>query len=200
MVTPRITRKGRPRRLVAGVLAALFAATVWIPPALAHGDEDEIPAADAIRQAIALIVNDSADMEAITDRISDALASDETTGVDVALAEQAMAALEADRMLRARRLLERAIGARTDLAGIGMRPILQVPRGVVRVPLAVGLDTGTFVVTDEMPGRGQLTLADITLLVLAGLLGVAGLLLSVRLRPPDSIRALRQRARLAGAR
>lgn len=196
------TRRPAPHRpvllLSAGLLLAAATGLGGSPAAWAHGDEDEIAAVDAVRQAIALLVDDPEDMEPITDKIADALESEETTGVDLALVERAQSSVGADRMMRARRLLERAIGARSDLAGIDMQPILRVPRGTYRLPLAVGLDTGTYVVTDELPGRGSLTGLDITLLALAVVLAATGLVLSVRLRPPDSVRSLRRQARPGG--
>jgi len=179
-----------------GLLAA--GTIVTAPAVLAHGGESIPSSSEAVRQAIAYIVNDPRNMDAIKDKVGDSLEAEDTTGVNLAVVKQALVAVEANHMMQARTLLERAIGARSDMAGTDMRPILQVPRGSSSVSLAVGEDTETSVVTDELPGRGGLTGADITLLVLAALMAVAGVLLSVRLRPPDSIRTLRRQATLSG--
>ena len=176
----------------------LLLSLLWSPGAWAHEGEETAKASESVRQAIAFIVNDPDNMDMISDKVADALEAEDTSGCDLALVRQAQAALANDDMMAARTLLEKSIGARSDLTGTDVRPILQVPPGSPGVPLAVGSETGTNVVTDEMPGRGALTGADITLLVLAGLLALAGVLLSVRLRPPDSVRSLRHRARLAG--
>jgi hypothetical protein len=156
-------------------------------PASAHEGEEGVAAVDDVRQAIAVIVNKPDDMETIEDKIGDALASENTEGVDVALVKEAQEALEGGDMGKVRDLLQRAVGARPDLAGSDVQPILHVP-------LALGEETGTTVVTDPLPGRGGLTSGDLTLLVVAGLVALAGLLFSVRSRPPDTVRALRQRA------
>jgi hypothetical protein len=181
-----------------GALVLLLVGLGGTGSAWAHEGEETARASESIRQAIAYIVNDPENMDAIVDKVEDSLRADDTSAVKLELVRRAQSALERDEMMRARRLLERAIGARSDMAGTDVRPVLQVPPGSSTTPLAVGSETGTSVVTDEMPGRGSLTGADIVLLGFAGVLGIADALLSVRLRPPDSVRALRRRARLAG--
>lgn len=192
----------RPRRRLTlsalSVLLLILAGLVWSPGAWAHQGEVTAKSGEAVRQAIAYMVNDPKNMSAITDKMKDALDAKDTSGVNLALVKKAQVAFKANDMMGARTLLERAIGARPDMSGTNMQPILQVPPGTTGVTLAVGQETGTNVVTDELPGRGSLTGADIVLLVLAGLLGLAGVLLSVHLRPPDSIRTLRRQAKLAG--
>jgi len=177
---------------------SLVVMIIAAPAAAAHGGETTANASEAVRQAIAYIVNDPDNMEAIADKVGDSLEAEDTSGVDLKLVAKAQAAVEGNHMMRARSLLEQAIGARSDMAGSNMRPILQVPPGSSTIPLAVGEESGTFVVTDELAGRGALTGADMALLVVAAILGVAGVLLSIRLRPTDSIRSLRSQAKLAG--
>jgi hypothetical protein len=185
-------------RLVA-LTVLVAAATIFTAPAAgAHGGETTASARGAVLQAIAYIVNDPGNMDAISDKVGDSLEAEDMSGVDVALVKKARVAVEANQMMRVRTLLERAIGARSDMAGTDMQPILQVPRGSSSLTLAVGTATGTNVVTDELAGRGSLTGADIVLLVLAGLLALTGVLLGFRLRPPDSVRTLRRRARATG--
>lgn len=180
--------------LAVPVLIAV-AAVITAPAALAHGGETTASAREAVLQAIAYIVNDPANMDAISDKAGDSLEAEDMSGVDVALVKEAQVAVEANHMMRARTLLERAVGARSDMTGTDMQPILQVPRGSSSLTLAVGTATGTNVVTDELAGRGSLTGADIALLVLAGLMALTGVLLSFRLRPPDSVRTLRRQAK-----
>ena len=187
-----------PRTFVACAVLVGLLALLGSPAAFAHGGEETDQASEAVRQAIAYMINDPSNMDAISDKIGDSLEAKDTTGVDLATVKRAQAAVEGNHMMRARTLLEMAIGARSDMAGTDMRPILQVPRGSSTISLAVGSETGTSAVTDQLPGRGPLTGADVLLLVLAGLFAIGGVLLSMRLRPPDSIRALRRQARLAG--
>lgn len=188
----------RGGRLVGLAVSLLLLGLLASPAAWAHEGEETAKASESVRQAIAYIVNDPDNMDMINDKVADALEAEDTSGCDLALVKQAQGALAKDDMMAARTLLEKSIGARSDLTGTDVQPILQVPPGSSSVPLAVGSETGTNVVTDELPGRAALTAADITLLVLAGLLAVVGVLVSVRLRPPDSVRTLRHRARLAG--
>lgn len=198
MWRPRLDRRSHGLVILTSALMLVTATLTWAPGAWAHEGETTAMASEAVRQAIAHLVHDPTNMAVIGDKVGDALEAEDTSGVDLALVEKAQAAVEANHMRRARTLLERAIGARSDLAGTDMQPILQVPPGSSTVSLAVGSATGTNVVTDEMPGRGALTGADVVLLLLAGLMAVCGVLLSIRARPPDSIRALRRQARLAG--
>lgn len=175
----------RPRGLLVTLLGFVLAGVFWMPAAWAHEGEEPIAARDAVLQALAYIVNTPENMDVVADKVAEALEAEETAGVDLDLVERAQSALERQDMTEARDLLQRAIGAPPDGS---------------TVTLGVGMDTGTSVVTDPMPGRADLTGADVGLLVVAGLLGVAGVLLSIRLRPPDTIRALRRRAELAGRR
>ena len=198
MARPRLGRRRAASLGLASVLMLVAASLVLAPGPRAHGGDTTRMASEAIRQAIAYMVNDRGNMDAIQDKVGDALEAEDTSGVNLALVRKAQVAVGAEHMMRARTLLERAIGARSDMAGTDMRPILQVPRGSSTVSLAVGAETGTGVVTDELPSRGPLTGADINLLVLAGLMAAAGAFLSVLLRPPDSIRSLRRQAKLSG--
>lgn len=180
-------------RVAAVLVASVVGALAWAGAAAAHEGEPESTALDDVRQAIAVIVNKPGDMEMIEDKIGDALKSEDRDGVDVAVVKQAKEALEGDDMAKVRNLLEQAIGARPDLAGTDVRPILHVP-------LTTGEGTGTRVVTDELPGRGGLTGTDVTLLVAAGLVALGGALLSIWWRPADSMGELRRRATRAEGR
>lgn len=175
------------------LVASLLGVLAWAGPAAAHEGEAASAAIDDVRQAIAVIVNKPTDMDTIEDKIGDALESEDKEGVNVALVQQAKDTLESNDMMKVRDLLQTAIGARPDLSGTDVRPILHVP-------LVTGEETGTTVVTDALPGRAGVTGTDITLLVLAGGLALAGLVLSVRWRPADSVGALRRRAQAAQGR
>lgn len=158
----------RPRGLLVTLLGFVLAGAFWMPAAWAHEGEEPIAARDAVLQALAYIVNTPDNMDVIADKVAEALEAEETAGVDLAFVEQAQSALEREDMTEARGLLQRAIGAAPDGS---------------TVTLGVGMATGTSVVTDPMPGRAGLTGADVSLLVIAGLLGVAGVLLCPVRRP-----------------
>ena len=190
-------RVPRPQRHRAfRVLAVLaLAGGLSVPQAaFGHGDETDVPARDSVLQAIALVVNTPDDVDAITDKLDDAKASTEPDGVDLADVDLAMTALRAGDMPRVRTLLEAAIGAKADLAGLDVRHVLQVPAGLPVISLATGEQAGTLVVTDELPGRGPLDGGDAGLLAAAAVAAVAGIVLSVRYRPTHSIHTLRSDA------
>lgn len=186
----RCRRRAGGRAAVLGVLLALLVSA----PARAHEGEADIRAADAVRQAIAYLVNDPGDMDLVADKVADALEAEDRSSVDVALVTQARTALRRNDLPAVRALLERSIGAVPDLSGTDVQPILRVPEGEPGVRLATGEQTGTDVVVDPLPGRGGLTGTDWTILGLAAVLAVAGATLAARWRPPDSVRALRRRA------
>jgi hypothetical protein len=177
---------------------ALLAAAVWLvlaapATAWAHGNEGPVPARQDVLEAIAYIVNAPDNMDAITDKIKDAQDSDDVSGVDLALVKQAQAAVEANRMDRARDLLQRSIGAAVDVTGTDVRPILHVSAGLHEVALATGEQPGTLVVTNELPGRGPWTSTDTALIALAAALGATGIWLGLRYRPQHRVRELRHR-------
>lgn len=196
--------KGSPAsRVIAGIAALTVAAAlsfVAAPAAWADGDAGVVPARQAVLQAIAYIVNSPDDMAAITVKLKDAEAAQDTSGVDLALIRRAADAVAGGRLSEARGLLQQSIGAAVDLTGSDVRPILHAGGGLQGPALATGEQTGTQVVTDELPGRGPWTATDTTLLVVAAVLAVGGAWLSFRLRPAHSVWALRRPERTRGAR
>ncbi len=99
-------RAALPLVLVAGLVVLLPAMA-----ARAHEDEEEVPARTLVQQAIVLIRSQPEQVEAIEDKIHDALEATDTEGVDLALLEQADRAFEAGELHEAQDLLERSIGA-----------------------------------------------------------------------------------------
>lgn len=81
-----------------------------IQAASAHEGEER-PAKTLIEQAIALIRGQPDQLEAIEDKIHDALEAEDTRGVDLELVERADEALEAGDLHEAQDLLESSIGA-----------------------------------------------------------------------------------------
>jgi hypothetical protein len=181
------------RRIARMAALAVSLLLVLATPASAHEGEQAKAAIDDVRQAIAYIVNQPGNMDAIADKVNDALDSDDKDGVNMDLVSQAKAALEGNDMMQARLLLQASIGAVPDLSGTDVRPILHLAPNAGHVPLAVGDETGTNVVYDPLPGRRHLTGTDVVLLSIAAVLALAGLFLAWRWRPHDSIRALRRR-------
>ena len=100
--------------LAFGALVA-FVVVAAAGPAAAHEGEEGTEAFQFVRQAIALIVNTPDDHEAIADKINDAIEAPDDHGVDIALVEQAQAALDAEDPHQTRTLLEQSIGAAPHL-------------------------------------------------------------------------------------
>lgn len=177
----------RPRRAVVALAAVV--ALVASSPVAAHEGE-EAGARQAVLQAIAYLVNSPESMDPIEDKIADALASDDVEGVDLGLVRRAAEAVEAERMGLARALLQEAIGARSDLRGTAVQPILHLPGEPAPEDPATGAATGTSVVTTAMAGRGALNGTDVTLLAFAGATMILGGWLVVRYRPVHSVHQL----------
>lgn len=145
-----------------------------------------------VQQAIALIVNTPDDRMAIEERISDALEAPDTEGADLATVEKAKAALAADDLDQTRSWLQVAIGAGPYL-GNGVPPKVGETSGQPGKP-AVGGESGTSVVLDELDPSGNLGGSDVVLLGLSTVAIAAGLLLAWRFRPEDTVRQMRLRA------
>jgi hypothetical protein len=173
---PTDSIRGRAARAVmAGLTAALliFApATAW-----AHGDDESERAFDLVRQAIALIVNTPDDTMAIADKIDDAIGSGDTSDVRIPLVEQARDALAAGDVHKARALLEQSIGARVHTSGADPVAVGHAP------PPITGAGTGTVAAIDALPGRGGLRGGEWALLAVCVAVALAGVTLSIRLRP-----------------
>lgn len=103
---------GRHRwsRLILPTIATIAWVMITVGPASAHGDEQGIPAVESFATAMALLQVQPDMTEMIGDKIGDGLESDDTEGVDLALARQAQKAFEAGNDVDALDLLTRATG------------------------------------------------------------------------------------------
>ncbi len=169
---------------LAGVAVALLFLAL---PGAARADMEESEEAPVlVEQAIALIANDAGQAR-VAERIEDALEAPDKEGVDLGLVGKALAVIERpgqdEAALReARKLLEDSLGGKLPSAPEPGR-------------FATGTETGTSVVLDEFrPARGIADAGDTTLLALALVAVALGLWLSVRLRPPHSVRELERRS------
>ena len=108
MVAPN---ERRPWRLAASVLVAVSWVLLAPASALAHGDEGDVPAVTSVQEAIAIIRSQPELTDAITDKVGDALESNDTEGVDLSKVEQAQSALMDGDLTQTELLLEEAVGA-----------------------------------------------------------------------------------------
>ena len=158
--------------IVTVCLSGWFAPAAW-----AHGGGESSESLVLVRQAIGFLVNKPGDTMDVEDKMKDAMAAPDKAGVNLALVNSAMKALDAGQMMKVRLLLERSIGARPIMGNEDPVQIGQVP------PAVTGEDTGTLVALDPLPGRHGLTGTDWILLTISIVLLAAGAVLSVRMRP-----------------
>ncbi len=92
--------------LITGLLALGPAAV-----AFAHGAEKNVPAKTLVEEAIAIIRTQPDQMDAIADKIKDALDSNDAEGVNLDLVSQAQTAFQGGDLGRTELLLEQAIGS-----------------------------------------------------------------------------------------
>lgn len=189
-----MSRKIRTAALTACAAIALLLGVTMPAAADEPGESDE--ARVLVQQAIALIVNTPDDLMAIEERIGDAIEAPDTEGADLAMVEQAKAALAAGDLAKTRSLLQAAIGA-GPYVGEGVPPKVGETSGQPGRP-AVGAETGTSVVLDELDPAVDLDGGDAVLLGLSVLVIAAGLLLAWRFRPADTVRQLRRRSGTEG--
>ncbi|MFF6833302.1 hypothetical protein ACFY84_15710 [Streptomyces sp. NPDC012438] len=156
-------------------------------PGVAWADEMESDQAPVlVEQAIALIANDAGQAR-VAERIEDALEAPDKEGVNLSLVRKALDVVERPGQDQAalretREILLESLGGKLPSAPQPGR-------------FATGTETGTSVVLDEFrPARSIADAGDATLLALALAAVAVGLWLSVRLRPPHSIRELERRS------
>jgi hypothetical protein len=162
----------RTLRIARAVLiAGTFSIIVLAGAASVAADEpgESTVASELVRQAIALIVITPGNMEAIEDKVGDALEVEDQEGVDIALVRQAGEALERGDLHQARALLERSIGARPHLGATDVAPIGEISedrtaRGAEagQAPILDALDTG------DVDGGDSAAIAIGVVLVLGG--------------------------------
>jgi hypothetical protein len=111
--------QGIDRALAAALsLIGVIAVTVALAqPALAHEGEEVVPAVTDVQEAIAILAthpsfaSQASVLEHATDKVNDALKSNDARGVSLSLLSKAQAALESGQLDQALTLLEQSIGA-----------------------------------------------------------------------------------------
>lgn len=169
-------------RLLAGLALVLGGALMTGPPASADEPGETDVGYLLVQQALGHLAHDTSaeGLEVAMEKVSDALETDDQEGVNVPTLEQAMAALEAEDVEGARRLLQDSIAA-----------------ALHNRPPATGMDSGTTSVRPELEGRSGLAGEDWGFLAAALVALLLGTWLSVRFRPHDSIRVLRTQLAVA---
>lgn len=166
---------GRWRRLL--VVALIGPGLVSVASSAQAHDEDETQEGYVlVQQALAHLVHDSGPdgVDLAMEKVQDALETEDQEGVDVAEVRQGMSALESGDVDGARALLQESIA-----------------EALADRPLATGYDTGTSLVPSKLPGRGRLSGGDWLVMGLCVAVAGAGVWLSVRFRPHESMSALR---------
>lgn len=194
-------RLHRSSTAVVGGLLLGAVLLLGVLPARAHEGEESTKAADLVRQAIALVVNEPDKLPSAREKVADARRSEDRSGVDAALLDRADAALAAGDPHQGRALLEQAIGARPHIGTAAVAPIRQTTEAAPEVtaksgdgngteampatpmPMAGGAEAGTDIVTDPLDVRPRLDGGDWALLFGSLAVGLAGVYLGLRFRP-----------------
>ena len=159
-VSPQGRSFARPLAVVALVFGLL---AVSATAASAHGDEENKPASDLVRIAIAVLEVHPAPGAAVEDKIIDAQAATDKSGVDIALVKQAAAALARGDVAATKRLLERSLGECPDADVLFVSD--QSPK-----PPCVAPAHALEVARQSVGGT-----SEVIILVIAALLAIAGL-------------------------
>lgn len=167
------TRLAWRLRVVAAVMVAPLTLTA---PAHSHDEDETSEGYLLVQQALAHLSHDASPegIELAMEKVSDALRTDEHQGMDSDEVRSGMDALEAGQVQQARARLEDSITV-----------------ALANQPLASGYETGTRLVSPELPGRGPLGPGDLLVLGISVVMAGIGGWLSVRFRPHDSMSALR---------
>lgn len=99
------------RALVVAIAVSMFV-LAFAGPAWAHEGEEAEPAATLVEEGIAIIATQPEQMDAIDDKIGDALESEDQDGVDVAILTRAQGAFEEGDLDTTLLLLEQSLGVR----------------------------------------------------------------------------------------
>lgn len=168
-----MARHSAPARwIVALSMAGLF---VLGPaaPALAHGGEGDSPARDLVIAALSYLANKPADyLDMAADKTDDALKAKDQQGVDLAKVKDAMMALDDHDPAKARTLLQASVQPMDEPA--------------------TGMEPGTTVMHDPMPGHTDWAGSGVVYAVVSGLAVLVGLVFAVRWRPAESVAQLRE--------
>ncbi len=164
------------RAATTAVLVAVLVAGAR--PVMADEPGESTVASELIRQAIALIVNAPDAIDAVGEKVGDALEVDDQAGVDISLVHQADEALGVGDLHEARALLERSIGARPHLGTNDVAVIGEVSEDRT----ARGAEAGNAPILDPLD-TGGLDGGDATAIVAGVALMLAGVFLGLRWRP-----------------
>ena len=171
----RPDKQTAPLLLVATLLITVLSA---VSPAVADEPGESTVASELVRQAIALIVSMPGNMEAIEDKVGDALEVENQEGVDIALVRRAAEALETGDLHETRSLLERSIGARPHFGATDVAPIGEVSQG----PMARGAEAGDAPILDPLD-TSDVDGGDTAAIAVGVALALAGVVLGLRWRP-----------------
>ncbi|HEX6581889.1 MAG TPA: hypothetical protein VF195_13625 [Actinomycetota bacterium] len=168
-------------RVTFSVLIAVGSVAALAAPALAHEGEESVPAITNVQEAIAILAEHVGSFppaevaEHAMDKVGDALESEDSRGVQLALVQQAKDALEAGRNDDALTMLERSIGACPGA------PVIE-PQDAPRTPPPLSLpcpSVAHFQTLDRSPVGG---VQEPVLITVGAVLVLAGLGLARRIR------------------
>ena len=168
-------------RVTFSVLMAVGSVAALAAPALAHEGEESVPAITNVQEAIAIRAEHVGSFppaevaEHAMDKVGDALESEDSRGVQLALVQQAKDALEAGRNDDALTLLERSIGACPGA------PVIE-PQDASRTPPPLSLPCPSVAHIQTLDGSPVGGVQEPVLITIGAVLVLAGLGLARRIR------------------
>lgn len=144
-------------------------------PAFAHEGEEEVPAKTLVQQAIALLRTQPDQVEAIEDKIRDALDAQDTAGVDLTLVQLADEAFARGELHDTWDLLELSVGAAPHTVVVNPNDGPRTP-----APQAPGTEPSPVLHEEALSGSAQSTGGAPFLLGLAAVFVAAGLIIARR--------------------
>lgn len=174
----RVARRPRATTVLLLALLVGLGSVLVTSPARADEPGETHEGYLLVQQALGHLAHDptSSSIDDALEKIDDALSTEDQEGVNVALLEEAQAALEAGQIPQAQALLQDSIS-----------------EAISQFETATGEETGTTVVFGVLPGRVGLSALDGSFLVASVLLLLVGAGLAWRYRPQDTVGELRLR-------
>ncbi len=161
------------------VIAILLCGSLLFPSsAWAHGGDETKEGYLLVQQALGHLAHatKSQGIMPAMEKIDNTLMAKDQEGVNITEVQQAKIALEAGQIKQAQVLLQDSIS-----------------QAISQFKPATGEQTGTTIVLNPLPGRGDLTTTDWVFLIVSILLLFLGLVLAWTFRPPENIGELRRK-------
>ncbi len=179
------------RQSVAALVIGWF---VFLPatPAFAHGEGESKESRVLALDALAYLANRPAHyVDSAMEKLNDAIAAKDTTGVNMDKLTEAMHEMSAGQMMQARTALQDAIQPLSGQTFSGQMFSNHMANGQMISGHSMGEEPGTTLMLDPLKGSTNWGDSSWLLAGASALAVLAGLLLARRWRPPESLLEIR---------